>query len=76
MANPIFNAMGGNGNNFSSMLQQLKSNPVQFLMQRRFNVPANVANDPNAIIQHLVSSGQISQDQINRAYQTAQRFGR
>jgi len=76
MANPIFNAMGGNGNNLPSMLQQLKSNPVQFLMQRKFNIPANVANDPNAIIQHLVSSGQISQDQINRAYQTAQRFGR
>ena len=76
MANPIFNAMGGNGNNLLSMLQQLKSNPVQFLMQRKFNIPANVANDPNAIIQHLVSSGQISQDQINRAYQTAQRFGR
>lgn len=76
MANPIFNAMGGNGNNIMSMLNQLKSNPVQFLMQRKFNIPANVANDPNAIIQHLVSSGQISQDQINRAYQTAQRFGR
>lgn len=76
MANPIFNAMGGNGNNLPSMLQQLKSNPVQFLMQRKFNIPANVANDPNAIIQHLVSSGQISQDQINRAYQAAQRFGR
>lgn len=76
MPNPIFNAMGGGGNSLSTMLQQLKANPVQFLMQRRFNIPASAASDPNAIIQHLVSSGQVSQDQINRAYQAVQRFGR
>ena len=51
------------------MLQALKSNPVQFLLQRRMNIPANIANDPNAIIQHLLSTNQISQEQVNRAYQ-------
>lgn len=61
-------------NNPMQMLQQLKANPVQFLMQRKFNVPANITNDPNAIMQHLLSTGQISQAQVNQAYQTAQRF--
>ena len=60
-------------NNFAGnpmqMLQSLKANPLQFLMQRRFNVPANIANDPNAIVNHLLKTGQISQDQINAAYQ-------
>jgi len=50
-------------------LQQLKSNPVGFLMQRKLNVPANMANDPSAIVNHLLKTGQISQEQVNRAYQ-------
>ena len=56
------------------MLQQLKANPLQFLMQRRFNVPANMANDPNAIVNHLLKTGQISQAQINAAYQQMGQF--
>lgn len=56
-------------NNPLQMLQQLKSNPMQFLMQRRMNIPQNIANDPNAIINHLLQTGQVSQEQINRAYQ-------
>ena len=64
-------------NNPLQMLQQLKSNPMQFLMQRRFNLPQGVAmNDPQAILNHLVQSGQISQQQINQAYQMAQNFRR
>lgn len=57
-----------------AMLQQLKANPMQFILQRRFNVPQSMMNDPNAIMQHLLSSGQVSQDAYNRAYQMAQRF--
>lgn len=56
------------------LLQNIKSNPVQFLLQRRMNIPANIANDPNAIIQHLLSTNQISQDAVNRAYQQMGQF--
>ena len=63
-------------NNPLQMLQSLKANPVQFLMQRRFNIPQNVATDPNAILNYLVQSGQVSQQQINSAYQQARQFGR
>lgn len=51
------------------MLAQLKQNPMGFLAQRRFNVPANIANNPSEIVNHLLKTGQISQEQINRAYQ-------
>lgn len=62
-------------NQFFGMLSQLKQNPVQFLMQRRMNLPQGVpTNDPQAILNHLVQTGQVSQEQINRAYQMAQRF--
>ena len=62
-------------NNFMQMLQQFKQNPMQMIMQRRLNLPQNIAmNDPNAILQSLLQSGQITQQQVNQAYQAAQRF--
>lgn len=52
-------------NNILSMYQQFRANPMQMLAQR-FNIPQGVnTNDPNAIIQHLLNSGQISQGQLN-----------
>ena len=76
MANPFFNAMGGGQPNMMQMVQQLKANPMQFLMQRKFNLPQNIdTSNPQAIINHLVQSGQISQEQMNRAYSMAKQFG-
>lgn len=70
--NPFYNALGGV--NPMQMLAQLKSNPLGFLRQYGFNVPDNIS-DPNAIIQHLMNSGQINQNQYNKARQMAQGFG-
>ena len=62
-------------NNMMGMLQQLKANPLQFIMQRRLNLPQGISmNDPQAILNQLVQSGQISQQQINSAYQMAQKL--
>lgn len=64
-------------NQILGMLQQFKANPMQMLMQRRMNLPQNVPmNDPDAILNHLLQTGQISQQQINNAYQMAQQFKR
>ena len=57
------------------MLQQLRQNPVQMLRQAGLNVPDNL-NDPNQIIQHLMNSGQVSQDAYNKARQMAAQFRR
>ena len=62
-------------NNPMAMLQQLRSNPMQFLRQAGFNVPNNIS-DPNAIIQHLMNSGQVSQQRYEQARQMAMRFRR
>ena len=52
-------------NNILSMYQQFRANPMQML-QSRFNIPQGInTNDPNAIIQHLLNSGQISQQRLN-----------
>lgn len=63
------------GMNPMQMVQQLQANPIQFLQRAGFNVPSNL-NDPNAIIQHLMNSGQISQQNYERARQMAAQFKR
>lgn len=64
-------------NNPFQMLQALRQNPMQFLMQRRMKLPQNMnMQDPQAILNHLMQTGQVSQDQVNRAYQMAQQFRR
>ena len=57
------------------MLQQLQQNPVQMLRQAGLNVPDNLSS-PNDIIQHLMNSGQVSQDAYNRARQMVAQFKR
>lgn len=63
------------GMNPMQMIQQLQANPIQFLQRAGFNVPSNL-NSPNDIIQHLMNSGQVSQDAYNRARQMAAQFRR
>ena len=45
-------------------VNQLKQNPSAIL-GGRFNIPQNL-NDPNQIIQHLLNTGQVKQDQVNK----------
>lgn len=76
MSNYLYQSMKRQQPNMASALQNLKQNPMQFLMQKKFNVPQDIANDPNAIIQHLMNSGQVTQRQYDRAMQMAQHFKR
>lgn len=63
------------GMNPMQMIQQLRQNPVQMLRQAGLNVPDNL-NSPNDIIQHLMNSGQISQQRYEQARQIAAQFRR
>ena len=70
MANPFFNAMMGQmapqpQMNIFEAAQQLKKNPMGFLLQRKLNIPSNISNNPNAIMSYLLSTGQITQAQID-----------
>lgn len=66
MASPLYQQFQPQ-NNFISMLNQFKQNPVAML-SRRYNLPQNT-NDPNAILQHLLDTHQVSQEQVNRVMQ-------
>ena len=58
--NPFFGVMGGGRPN---MMQQFQ----QFMNQMK-------GTDPNAMIQEMVSSGRISQDQLNQDQKQAQQM--
>ena len=60
--NPFFNAMGGNKQ--PNMMQQFQ----QFMNQMK-------GKDPNAVIQDMMQSGKITQDQYNQARQAQQMQG-
>lgn len=49
--------------NFQAFLR----NPAMYMMKARFNIPQNITN-PDDIINHLLQSGQITQEQYNQVY--------
>jgi len=55
------------------MLPQLKSNPMSML--GGLGIPQNISNNPQAVIQNLMNSGKVSQDQYNQAMQMAKNMG-
>ena len=61
--NSLFDTLGNKGP--MQMVQQIKQNPMAFLSKAGLNVPQGM-NDPNAIIQHLVQSGQVPQERYNQ----------
>lgn len=64
-----------NGQNLLTMVNQLQSNPMQFMQKMGMSLPNNIdVKDPNAIIQYLMRSGKVSQEQYDRAVKMAQQF--
>lgn len=59
--------MVGNMKDIMDMYNRFRQNPLQML-QQRFNIPQSVnIQNPNDIIQHLLNTGQITQNQVNQA---------
>lgn len=61
--------------NIFEAVQQLRADPIGML-SKRFNIPADLPKNPNEILQYLLNSGQISQQQINNAMQMRKQFFR
>lgn len=61
-------------NNIFNMLNELRANPVQFLLQRRLNIPQDFSGGPQEIVQHLLNTGQVTQEQINQVRQYMSRI--
>lgn len=58
--------------NIFNLMQQFQSNPIAML-QQRFNIPSDITT-PNDILQHLVNSGQVTQQQLNQVMHMSRMF--
>lgn len=75
MASELYNAMGTGAKN-AQVQQNPREQAMNLLKQRGINVPDNIANNPQAIIQHLMQSGQIQPNRLQMAQQMMQRMFR
>lgn len=60
--------------NLMGMFANFRQNPMGFFLQNGMNIPQGMMNDPNAIIQQLMNSGQINQQTYNQAQQMARQI--
>lgn len=71
------NTMGGPLGNMANLMQmfsQFRNNPIGALMSMGCNIPQNVQNSPEAIVNYLRNSGQMSDQQFNQFSNFARQF--
>ena len=74
MANPLYNQVMGTQTasnqpqmtNMQDAMTQLRSNPAQMIRQSGYNVPDEIANNPQATVMHLIQSGQVGGPMMQR----------
>lgn len=50
-------------------LQQLQNDPVGMAKQAGYNIPQSLAGNPQAMVQHLIQSGQVGGPKLQQAMQ-------
>ena len=45
--------------NMNAMFEEFKKNPMEYLTRARLNIPQNIGANPQAIVTHLMQTGQI-----------------
>lgn len=70
MPSDLYQNFGGNPVQNSSPREQA----MRLLHQRGINIPEGLQNNPNAILQHLMQSGQIPQNRLQMAQSMMQRM--
>ena len=56
------------------VLSQLRSNPLQMLSKAGYSIPENIGNNPQAIVQHLLNTNQITQQRLSQSQAMANRI--
>ena len=58
----LFDRIQGNQPN----LQQIQQDPIGMAKQAGFNIPPNLAGNPQAMVQHMIQTGQVSNPMLQR----------
>lgn len=56
----------GNGMDWNAMMGQLQANPGAMLEKAGYKVPAEAMGNPQAMVMHLMQSGQIAPQMMQR----------
>ena len=56
-------------------MQQLQQDPIGMAKQAGYNIPQNLAGNPQAMVQHLIQSGQVSNPMLQKIMPMIQRMG-
>ena len=64
-----------NGNAQQMTLQQLQQDPIGAARKAGYNIPQNLAGNPQAMVQHLLQTGQIGGPAMQRIMPMLQRMG-
>jgi len=71
----IFERVTGNAQvNMQEQLQQLKSNPMSMAQQAGYKIPDNLAGNPQAMVMHLIQSGQVGGPMLQKVMPMIQRL--
>ena len=68
----LFDRINGNQMN----MQQLRQDPSGMAQKAGYNIPENLANNPQAMVQHLIQTGQISNPMLQKIMPMIQRLGK
>lgn len=66
---PGANAQAANNTpqmSFQDAMRELQSHPAQMIRQAGYNVPDEIANNPQASVMHLIQSGQVGGPMMQR----------
>ena len=61
--------------NVQSALRKLQDNPKEFLQKVGVNVPDELMNDPQAIVMHLIQTGQVRNPMVERIMPMIRQMG-
>ena len=52
--------------NMQEALQRIQSNPAEFFKNAGVNVPAEIMNNPQAVVMHLINTNQVGGQMMQR----------
>lgn len=64
-----------NGQQPQMNMQQIQNDPIGAAQKAGYNIPPNIAGNPQAMVQHLIQSGQVGGQKLQQAMQMMQRLG-
>ena len=68
----IFDRITG-GNQMT--MQQIQQDPVGMAKQAGYNIPQNLAGNPQAMVQHLIQTGQVSNPMLQKIMPMIRQLG-